>query len=70
METPPRDKKATALHARHLQARLKTQLESEMDVELQHPLQQHPEMERMDDALVHSTALKPVEDDLDDDDLD
>ncbi|KAJ0408657.1 hypothetical protein ATCC90586_006358 [Pythium insidiosum] len=70
METPPRDKKATALHARHLQARLKTEMEREMDVDLQHPSQQHPEMERMDDVLVHSGALKPVDDDLDDEDLD
>ncbi|TMW67733.1 hypothetical protein Poli38472_007405 [Pythium oligandrum] len=65
MDTPPRDKRMpSAAPPKQLQARLKMQMESEMDVELA-----HPEMERMEEGLVHTTLLKPVDDDLDDEDL-
>ncbi len=65
MDTPPRTKSnITTLHPKTLQSRLKMQMGSEMDVELS-----HPEMERMDETLVHTTAIRPLEDDLDDEDL-
>lgn len=67
METPPRDRKAGAMHPKQLHARLKMQMDSEMDVEGGG----NPEMERMgDEAPVHSAAIKRLDDDFDDQDLD
>ncbi|KAE9034662.1 hypothetical protein PR003_g8279 [Phytophthora rubi] len=65
METPPRGRKPqTPAAAKQVHARLKRQMESEMDVE------GNPEMERMgDEAPVHAAAIKPLADDYDDDDL-
>lgn len=66
METPPRARNATpgASQSKQLHARLKRQMESEMDVE------GNPEMERMGDEVpVHAAAIKPLADDYDDDDL-
>jgi hypothetical protein len=65
MDTPPREKKPSSMHPRQLHARLKMQMESEMDVEMSHPA-----AERMDETLVHTNAVKPLADDFDDDDLD
>ncbi|KAE9328709.1 hypothetical protein PF008_g16107 [Phytophthora fragariae] len=65
METPPRGRKPqTPAAVKQVHARLKRQMESEMDVE------GNPEMERMgDEAPVHAAAIKPLADDYDDDDL-
>lgn len=65
METPPRGRKPpTPAAAKQLHARLKRQMENEMDVE------GNPEMERMGDEVpVHAAAIKPLADDYDDDDL-
>jgi hypothetical protein len=68
METPPREPRggagASASSMRQVQARLKMQMQSEMEVDA-------PEMERMgDEAPVHTSALRPLADDFDDDDLD
>lgn len=68
METPPLEKKGTALHPKQLHARLKMQMESEMEVE--DAGSSNPEMERMGDEVpVHSNALKRLDDDFDDEDL-
>ncbi|RLN93300.1 hypothetical protein BBJ28_00007914 [Nothophytophthora sp. Chile5] len=67
METPPRERPPTpsAAQSKQLHARLKMQMESEMDVEAG-----NPEMERMGDEVpVHSAAMKPLADDFDDEDL-
>lgn len=67
METPPRDKKLGSMAPpKQLHARLKMQMESEMDIE-----SRNPEMERMsDEAPVHMAAFKRLDDDFDDQDLD
>lgn len=65
METPPREPKAATVQAKSLHARLKMQMESEMEVE-----DMGPEMERMDENPVHKGVLKPLADDFDDEDLD
>ncbi|GAB9468439.1 hypothetical protein Gpo141_00005755 [Globisporangium polare] len=71
METPPRDKKAGAMHPKQLHARLTMQMDSEMDVEGGGGGGANPEMERMgDEAPVHSAAVKRLDDDFDDQDLD
>jgi len=66
METPPRGKKEpTPTQSKQLHARLKRQMEGEMDVE------GNPEMERLGDEVpVHANAIKPLADDFDDDELD
>ncbi|KAL7683270.1 hypothetical protein Plhal304r1_c042g0120681 [Plasmopara halstedii] len=66
METPPRGiKSPIPASSKQLHARIKHQMESEMDVEV------NPEIERMGDEVpVHAAAIKPVVDDFDDDDLD
>ncbi|KAG6965195.1 hypothetical protein JG688_00007337 [Phytophthora aleatoria] len=66
METPPRARKSpTPASSKKLHARLKRQMEGDMDVE------GNPEMERMGDEVpVHASAIKPLVDDYDDDDLD
>ncbi|CAI5728231.1 hypothetical protein KXD40_007247 [Peronospora effusa] len=66
METPPKESRMpSSLQSKQLHARLKRQMESEMDVE------GNPEMERMSDEVpVHAGAMKPLVDDYDDDDLD
>ncbi|RLN86413.1 hypothetical protein BBJ28_00023981, partial [Nothophytophthora sp. Chile5] len=54
-----------AAQSKQLHARLKMQMESEMDVEAG-----NPEMERMGDEVpVHSATMKPLADDFDDEDL-
>lgn len=70
METPPRRESGYipspggAASMKQVHARLKMQMESEMELD-------NPEMERMgDEAPVHTSALKPVVDDFDDEDLD
>ncbi|KAK1946431.1 hypothetical protein P3T76_001984 [Phytophthora citrophthora] len=66
METPPKGRKPpTPASAKKLHARLKRQMESDMEVE------GNPEMERLGDEVpVHGNAIKPLVDDYDDDDLD
>ncbi|CAH0480157.1 unnamed protein product [Peronospora belbahrii] len=68
METPPRGQNALLpgpSQSKQLHARLKRQMESEMEVE------GNPEMVRMgEDVPVHTAAMKPLADDYDDDDLD
>ncbi|KAH7468458.1 hypothetical protein PRIC1_010439 [Phytophthora ramorum] len=64
METPPRGRKAQTPASKQLHARLKRQMESEMDVE------GNPELERMGDEVpVHAAAIKQLADDYDDEDL-
>ena len=64
METPPKEKTVESSQSKQLHARLKRQMESEMDVE------ENPEMERMGDEVpVHAAAIKSLVDDYDDDDL-
>uniref|UniRef100_A0AAV1TET5 Uncharacterized protein n=1 Tax=Peronospora matthiolae TaxID=2874970 RepID=A0AAV1TET5_9STRA len=64
METPPKEKAVESSQSKQLHARLKRQMESEMDVE------GNPEMERMGDEVpVHAAAIKALADDFDDDDL-
>ena len=64
METPPKEKNAESAQSKQLHARLKRQMESEMDVE------ETSAMERMGDEVpVHAAAMKPLADDYDDDDL-
>ncbi|TDH66033.1 hypothetical protein CCR75_008118 [Bremia lactucae] len=66
METPPRvSNSPTPAASKKLHARIKRQMESEMDVEVK------SEISRMgDEVLVHAAAMKPLVDDYDDDDLD
>ncbi|DAZ98984.1 TPA: hypothetical protein N0F65_011239 [Lagenidium giganteum] len=66
METPPRDwRGSSALPPKQLHARLKMQMEREMDVE-----DGVPELERMDEMPVHTDVVKAIADDFDDEDLD
>jgi hypothetical protein len=64
METPPREKHSSTVAPRQLHARLKMQMENEMEIE-----DSNPELERMDEVPVHTGVLKPIADDFDDDDL-
>ncbi|KAG7376833.1 hypothetical protein PHYPSEUDO_012678 [Phytophthora pseudosyringae] len=66
METPPKGRKPpTSASSKQMHARIKRQMEGDMDVE------GNPEMERMgEEAPVHAAAIKPLVDDYDDEDLD
>lgn len=66
METPPREKKSVTMSSKQLHARMKMQMERDMDVEAS-----NPEMERMgEEAPVHTAEVKKLDDDFDDQDLD
>jgi hypothetical protein len=67
MDTPPRDKKANVVNPRQLHARLKTQMDNDMEMDVE---ASHPSADRLDEALVHTNAIKPLADDFDDGDLD
>lgn len=64
METPPIKKLGQVMNPMQLQARLKAQIDNNMDVE-----STHPGADRLEESLVHTKEIKPLQDDFDDEDL-